>query len=70
MCDHTNFDARVEVDRMVNEDEEGKVLGTVFKARVYLKCTECNTDFIFDPHDVDVNSEGHELMIAVEPPIK
>ena len=60
MCDHTNFKAKVDVDRTVNKSDSGEVLGVTFRARVRITCTECNTDFVFDRN-------GQELVVAIEP---
>lgn len=67
MCDHTKFDAKVDVDRTINQSDSGKILDVTFRAKVRIKCVECNTEFVFDPRKVSVEDGGQILSAAVEP---
>ena len=66
MCDHSNFDAKVDVDRIVNRSDSDKILSVTFRAKIRIICRDCNTSFIFDAQKAYTEDNSQSLFVPIE----
>ena len=67
MCDHINFNANVDIDRNVEQNQHGEVLKVTYRARVSLKCKDCGADVTFDPTTAETEDKKTVLVVVVKP---
>ena len=66
MCDHIKFKAQVDIDRTVEQDTDGKVIGVTFKSKIHVVCENCGVPFVFNARKAYTNNYDKELIVPIE----
>jgi hypothetical protein len=72
MCDHKNFKAQVDVTRLTENDDLGKVIG--YRAEIEIHCMDCFMPFRFVglpggylPDRPTISIEGTRARMPIKP---